>query len=293
MKKGEILKYLPGFRSNNKYKKVISIVGHIILLLVTLLMILSVTQDGITQQDKSISLISDIIMYISFIVLPYIVIANPFYLKKYIPIFNMRNKIIGNILGVCVLAPIIVILSGCAINALGNNYSNEYKVIKEERRLAWKEEKLKKEQEKLERLAKKEQDRLEKIAKQEEEKQKKEQQRLEKIAKQEQEKKNKEQERLEKIAKQEEKENQKEEIEKIIETKDKEERVSEMVKIYSVHEEDQVINIPITDKLDHTNEMIKDSHKGELIDVDKKGIFLSWDLWKGIENVEGKFDING
>ena len=135
MKKREVLKYVPGFRSNNKYKKALSIVGHLGLLLFTLLLIVFVNEDGITKQDQRISLMINSIMYLFFIVIPYIIIANPFYLKKYIPIFNMKNKIIGNILGVCLLAPMTVLLCGCTMNALERNYSDEYKVIKAEERL--------------------------------------------------------------------------------------------------------------------------------------------------------------
>ncbi len=98
----DILKYIPGFRTEKRWKKIIAIIGYLFMLLILFL------SDGITNGDKIVTFIERFLC----LSIPFILITNIGDIRNKLPLFKSKRKgniIIGMILSVLFIS---IILAG-------------------------------------------------------------------------------------------------------------------------------------------------------------------------------------
>jgi len=108
----ENLKYVPGFRTNKKWKKIVAIIGYLLMILVLFV------STGVTFGDKVLTLIERVLL----ISVPFVLITNLGGVRNKLPLYKSKKKsktIIGTILTFTIISIIIAILP--------NLYSPQFK----------------------------------------------------------------------------------------------------------------------------------------------------------------------
>ena len=98
-------------------------------------MLTSKTNDGFSSTDQFIEKISMALFFLSFIILPYILITNIFSIRERLPLFK-RNTALGFLLGSIISSFLILVLFGTGESIISNYYSPQYKAVQETKRLA-------------------------------------------------------------------------------------------------------------------------------------------------------------
>ena len=96
----ENLKYVPGFRTNKTWKKIIAIIGYLLMILVLF------ASTGVTFGDKVLTLIERVLL----IFVPFVLITNLGGVRNKLPLYKSKKKsktIIGAILTITVISIII------------------------------------------------------------------------------------------------------------------------------------------------------------------------------------------
>ena len=150
-----MLKKVPGFRTGEKWKKIVSLIGHVFMLL----LIIS-SFSGITAGDK---LINGVRMMF-FVLIPYVLFTNFGNIRERIPFLKKEGRTIGKIIMGTVVWSFVFLLSFTAVfTATEGLLSPQQKAIelvkKQQREIESRLKKEAKEQEEAEKLAKKEEER--------------------------------------------------------------------------------------------------------------------------------------
>lgn len=161
----KLASFIPGFRSGRLWKKIIAIIGYIILTFYFISLVLSNQDANVSSNDNIISTWDSIAMIIFILIIPFCLITNFGNIRSKLPLF--KNPNVG-IKIVAWIVSIIIIFLGWIItfSILDNLHSPEYKALQQQIR---KEQSIQEAQEK----ANKEAERKVKLAKEAEEKAKK------------------------------------------------------------------------------------------------------------------------
>lgn len=108
----EILKHVPGFRTNRKWKKVIAIIGYLFMILILFM------SEGVTFGDKMVTFVERLL----FLSVPFVLIANIGNIRNKLPLYKSKKKgntVIGTILTIIFVSIILA--------SMPNLYSPQFK----------------------------------------------------------------------------------------------------------------------------------------------------------------------
>jgi len=90
----KVLSFVPGFRSGTLWKKIVSSIAHLFILIIIIGMISSQDEKAFQKSDVIASNLSDLLYFICLIFLPYILITDIFGIRSRLPLFRKKNYIL-------------------------------------------------------------------------------------------------------------------------------------------------------------------------------------------------------
>lgn len=128
-----ILSKIPGFRSNVLWKKVLSIIIHLILVIILSFLLTGIPND-VPIQDYSIYKAINAVGAITFIIIPYVLIGNLFGIRLKLPLYK-STKFIPKAVAILLTVFLCTGMFGIISNQLSKGYSDTYKAQLEKERL--------------------------------------------------------------------------------------------------------------------------------------------------------------
>lgn len=128
-----ILSKIPGFRTNVLWKKILSIIIHLILVIILSLLLTGIPSN-IPTQDHSIYKAINAVGAITFIIIPYILISNLFGIRSKLPLYK-STKFIPKAVAILLTVFLCTGMFGFISNQLSKGYSDTYKAKLEKERL--------------------------------------------------------------------------------------------------------------------------------------------------------------